>query len=781
MFASISGTARTLGPLAAAGCSAGCLREDAATPSSPSSCRRTNDVQRFVAVDRKYKHGEGQALSQSSHRRVAVANCHHGNKSEVPLLRFVVVPRSCPRTTIDENVSTSGHLFRRRTGFDKTSFSRALRAARLQRRRSGDHGSFLARKKGLVSCEVRSWDLAGATQATPATVQSARKDGCTHARQHCKEPRLSQEPRQDDCDVVDSTSSCCVGSRDNDESAARPSTSTRIRSSEEEDLFGGGNRCVGSTSTETSICEEPSFDDTEADELQDDAGPSSKLPKIERVKSMRMDRGLYIRESVRRFEDSYSGEKAIGEGGFASVFKCRHKLTGVNRAAKRISKEVLKADWGMFENEVRNLITLDHPHIVKLLEYFDDGKDIVLVFELCRGPDLFDRIVEVLRKKGKFSNQEAGRLLKHMLKAVFCCHSLGIVHRDIKPENFMFASADKNSSLKLIDLGLSVSTGAGAGGLLKETDEDCIEGERGTVAYMPPEMLAGMKYDRRVDIWGLGIILYIMLTGEPLFTLGAEDDEVKTQILNPAHQRKKMRKKRKGLDPDAYDLLEKMLERDHHHRIDAKEALEHPFVKKAFDAIVESDVGRAASGKATTGGSRQNNRLSMDEVITRMDAFAQLPLLKRASIMVLAHLTATDNAELAAHRATFRQLDIDGNGTLTVAEFMQAMKSQGDTEFGVPRDFLESTWRGVDLNRSNDINFTEFIAATLDWRTMRDEHFRGVFQVLDADGSGRIDLRDLQILFPENGKKDLLRIMTDFGVPEGGYLTLEKFTEIMKR
>merc|ERR1712194_36612 len=115
-----------------------------------------------------------------------------------------------------------------------------------------------------------------------------------------------------------------------------------------------------------------------------------------RRKTARMDRGLYIRESIRRFEDTYEGnmKSSIGEGGFGAVFKCTHLATGVCRAAKRIPKDVLKADWSMFENEVKNLITLDHPHIVKLLEYFDDGKDIVLVFELCTGPDLFDRIVE---------------------------------------------------------------------------------------------------------------------------------------------------------------------------------------------------------------------------------------------------------------------------------------------------------------------------------------------------------------------------------------------------
>lgn len=86
------------------------------------------------------------------------------------------------------------------------------------------------------------------------------------------------------------------------------------------------------------------------------------------------------------------------------------------------------------------MMELDHPHICRLFEYFEDKDNIYLILELCQGPDLFDKILEVLGdpKQRHFSELEAGVLLRHMLKAVFCCHSQNIVHRDIKPENFMF-------------------------------------------------------------------------------------------------------------------------------------------------------------------------------------------------------------------------------------------------------------------------------------------------------------------------------------------------------
>ncbi len=136
--------------------------------------------------------------------------------------------------------------------------------------------------------------------------------------------------------------------------------------------------------------------------------------------------------------------------------KATHVTTGIERAAKKIPKNALE-DQKLFENEVECLMELDHPHIVKLVEYFDDEEqhEYILVFEMCNGPDLFDRIVDVITDKHRFDEVEAGRLLRHMLKAVLCCHSHYIIHRDIKPENFMFSRPDPRSSLKMIDLGLS--------------------------------------------------------------------------------------------------------------------------------------------------------------------------------------------------------------------------------------------------------------------------------------------------------------------------------------
>jgi len=198
-----------------------------------------------------------------------------------------------------------------------------------------------------------------------------------------------------------------------------------------------------------------------------------------------IDRSDVIRKSSAPMEEIYSWDpkSQLGEGGFGSVFLVTHKLTGLKRAAKRIPKATLKDDWGMLENEVKSMMELDHPHICRLFEYFEDKTDIYLILELLEGPDLFDRILETLQdpKKKRFNEYESGVILRHMLKAIFCCHSANIVHRDVKPENFMFLDKAPGAPLKMIDLGLAN----------RGTNVDDMEGMRGTVAYMAPEMLKG--------------------------------------------------------------------------------------------------------------------------------------------------------------------------------------------------------------------------------------------------------------------------------------------------
>jgi calcium-dependent protein kinase len=104
-----------------------------------------------------------------------------------------------------------------------------------------------------------------------------------------------------------------------------------------------------------------------------------------------------------------------------------------------------------FLHEIEILKKLDHPNVLRIYEYFIDNDSVYIITEICRGGELFDKIVEV----EFFSEEQAAVLMKQILRAINYIHSQGIAHRDIKPENFIFESKEDGSDLKIIDFGLS--------------------------------------------------------------------------------------------------------------------------------------------------------------------------------------------------------------------------------------------------------------------------------------------------------------------------------------
>jgi len=492
---------------------------------------------------------------------------------------------------------------------------------------------------------------------------------------------------------------------------------------------------------------------------------------------------------------SSSDSAILGEGAFGTVIKCRHRLTGIERAAKKIPKTALE-DQKLFEKEVQSLVRLDHPHVVKLVEYFEEPTMYVLIFELCTGPDLFDRIVNQIYKQQEkmltegtasassphspppFCEEEGGRLLRHMLKAVLCCHSAGIIHRDCKPENFILSRPELKSSLKLIDLGLSEhyddsnsssNSNSSKAELMASTGMPV-----GTVAYMSPEMLQGLEYSRQCDVWSIGVILWSMLIGEPLFTHEC-DYLCRQQILDAEYlekelQTKLLTDKHIYLSTEAKDLLYKMLKRDPQERITASDALRHGFVLKSYSpADYEVDDG---------GGSAASQQHFDTEIVKKMERFVTEPAVKRIGLYIFAHLCGTDTAELRLHRVSFRQLDILGGGQITNQDLIRGLKQRG---VAVPDNFEERVLVQLDTDRSGKVDFLEFLASTIIISNKVLQHekiLRGVFQLMDVYKVGFISAQTLGDICPENTELQRRAMMKEVS-PVSGILEWQDFRKLM--
>jgi len=170
------------------------------------------------------------------------------------------------------------------------------------------------------------------------------------------------------------------------------------------------------------------------------------------------------------------------------------------------------------DKEYEILTKLNHPNIVRLLEFYQDADYFYLVTEFCEGGELFDQIINC----GVFTENMAAEIIRQILSAVVYCHAHRIVHRDLKPENLLLEYANRSfeqgNIVKVIDFGTSVEHVVG----------EKLKARLGTAYYIAPEVLRG-EYDEKCDVWSCGVILYIFLCGYPPFN-GEDDAQIFSRI-----------------------------------------------------------------------------------------------------------------------------------------------------------------------------------------------------------------------------------------------------------
>eukprot|EP00934_Nitzschia_sp_Nitz4_P000663 Nitzschia sp. Nitz4//scaffold104_size75438//14107//15694//NITZ4_005652-RA/size75438-snap-gene-0.119-mRNA-1//-1//CDS//3329532374//663//frame0 len=261
----------------------------------------------------------------------------------------------------------------------------------------------------------------------------------------------------------------------------------------------------------------------------------------------------------------YTLLERIGQGTFGVVRKCRNIETGEICAVKSILKDKVP-DLELLKKEVELLSEVDHPHIIKLYDVFEEEKTIHLVTELCSGGELYDRVVEKSHSpEHHFSEYDAARILRNILDAIAYCHDVkNICHRDLKVENFLLLNDQDDAPVKIIDFGLS-----------RFNHDNIMTSRVGTVYYVAPEVLSSSKYTNKCDIWSIGVIAYVLLCGFPPFHGNSEPQtlrlvkEAKVKFPSPIWD---------DVSQDAREFIMYLLNRDPDKRPTAREALEHPWL-----------------------------------------------------------------------------------------------------------------------------------------------------------------------------------------------------------
>ncbi|KAI2785841.1 DNA damage response protein kinase DUN1 [Penicillium oxalicum] len=285
------------------------------------------------------------------------------------------------------------------------------------------------------------------------------------------------------------------------------------------------------------------------------------------------------------FRHQYRKLQQLGKGHFATVYLCVDRATGKQYAAKVFEKRPGDSQKSQSQNEalqqeIALLMSVNHPNLLCLKDTFDETDGAYLILELAPEGELFNLIVT----KQKLSEAETRHVFRQLFEGLKYLHDRGIVHRDIKPENILVA--DKKLTVKLGDFGLAKIIGEDS-----FTTTLC-----GTPSYVAPEILQETRrrrYTKAVDIWSLGVVLYICLCGFPPFS-----DELCTKE-NPYTLAQQIKMGRfdypspywDSVGDPALDLIDKMLTVDVDKRITVDECLEHPWLTQKYPGLNDSTDG----------------------------------------------------------------------------------------------------------------------------------------------------------------------------------------------
>lgn len=197
---------------------------------------------------------------------------------------------------------------------------------------------------------------------------------------------------------------------------------------------------------------------------------------------------------------------------------------------------------------------------MKLYEIYEDDNYFYMVLELMTGGELFQRIVEA----DHFSERQAADTIRPVVDALHYCHALNVAHRDLKPENLLYASKDPGAVIKISDFGLA-----------RFVSDSNMTTMCGTPGYVAPEIIIGKGYDKAVDYWSVGVILYIMLCGSPPF-YSENNNELfdlivkgKFDFPSPAWD---------SISNEAKDYIKGLLTIDPHKRLNYERAIQHPWL-----------------------------------------------------------------------------------------------------------------------------------------------------------------------------------------------------------
>ena len=441
-------------------------------------------------------------------------------------------------------------------------------------------------------------------------------------------------------------------------------------------------------------------------------------------------------------KDDYDIITQLGKGGYGKVFEVRHKKTKAVRACKYIAKSKIKEkDLQRIRREINILKKVDHPNIVKIYEVYETNRSLYIIMEKCNGGELFDKIIDNISQKRMFSEKETAKIFLQIMSAINYCHKNGICHRDLKPENILLLQKDNEDDypIKLIDFGLSQ--------IFKENKK--LNSKVGTAYYISPEVLCG-RYTEKCDVWSAGVILCILLTGQPPFN-GPNSGVIYGKIQNYDYS---FSNKWKLVSNEAKDLISHMLVPERN-RYNTKQVLAHPWLQKY----------------------KEDMKINPCLDINIMKSYGKMNYFKKNILTFIASRLDENNNDINRINQYFKLFDKDYDGQISLEEFQDVL-----VNMNMEKNEITDIFNSLDINKNGFINYTEFVAAFLEKDIyLSTEAINEAFTFFDKNHKGIISKEDIIDIFEMKNKKNenIERFFNEKNINKEGHIDRVTFEKIM--
>ena len=469
---------------------------------------------------------------------------------------------------------------------------------------------------------------------------------------------------------------------------------------------------------------------------------------------------IIISENKTDYEEDYTILKFLGEGSYGECYAVQNRLTGINRAMKVLKRKRTLESEGITDNTIINEINIlrktDHPNILKLLSFYSNELSYNIITELCSEGELFDEI----NKNGIFNEKKASYIIYQILSGINYCHKMNIIHRDIKPENiFIIKREDYDNDLLFIKIGDF--------GTAKWFEENKIERKIvGSSYYIAPEVLE-KKYNEKCDLWSIGVIMYILLSGKLPFN-GDNDIEICKRILNGNYDLKN--EPWDKISYEAKDLIKKLLLKDSQKRINAEDALNHKWFiinksKELFNKIESKSV--------------------IKKLINNLINYKNYSVIQKCALAYLIHnFNQTRNVINACK--LFNLIDTDNDGKINENDLLEGLKNIFDDKDLEKKCHI--IFQNIDMNHNVYVEYEEFVRGAVDKEKFLSElTLKFAFRFFDKDDNNEIDYREIVEIFKDNvsdinkANESFKKIIDEVDSNHDGKISFKEFCIAMKK